>query len=138
MVKYIEVYAYSCESWNLWSLIFSMCCFYVLCSSTITPRKLNSLTLSISTLFIWIFKTGITLGCLGSTIHLDLFTFRLRQFNDSHSYILANSLLILRWIFSRSLQSPKSSRVDTSVSSSAYMTRLNTDPEDIWCFINML
>ena len=53
-------------------------------------------------------------------------------------YILANSLLILRWIFKGSLRSPKASRVDTSVVSSAYMIRSNTDPDDIRSYINML
>ena len=66
------------------------------CSLKLIPRKLNSSTLSMYVLSIFIFSGFIILILLAvlKIIYLDLFTFRDNLFNLSHSLILSSSVLI--------------------------------------------
>ena len=71
------------------------------CSLKLIPRKLNSSTLSIYVLSIFIFSGFIILFLLTvlKTICLDLSTFKDNLFNLSHSLILSSSVLILHFHF---------------------------------------
>ena len=66
------------------------------CSLKLIPRKLNSSTLSIYVLSIFIFSGFIILFLLAvlKIVYLDLFTFKDNLFNLSHSLILSSSVLI--------------------------------------------
>ena len=97
------------------------------CSLKLIPRKLNSSTLSIYVLSIFIFSGFIILFLLAvlKIIYLDLFTFRDNLFNLSHSLILSSSVLIKNSTFLFLLYCAKESRVLESVVSSAYIIKLN-------------
>ena len=81
--------------------IFSMWLCHFNCSLKLIPRKLNSSTVSIFVLSIFIFSGFIILFLLAilKIIYLDLFTFRDNLFNLSHSLILSSSVLITNSTF---------------------------------------
>ena len=101
------------------------------CSLKYIPKKLNSSTLSIFALYIFIFRGFIILFLLAvlKIIYSDLFTFRDNQFNLSHLLILSSSVLIKNSTFSFLLYCAKKSRVHESVMSSAYIIKLNFGPD---------
>ena len=96
------------------------------CSLKRIPRKLNSSTLSIYVLSIFIFSGFIIVFLLAvlKIIYFDLFTFRYNLFNLSHS-LISSSVLIKNSTFSFLLYCAKESAVLESVVSSAYIIKLN-------------
>ena len=111
---------------HLFKFFFMWLCQFN-CSLKLIPRKLNSSTLSIYVLSIFIFSGFIILYLLAvlKIIYLDLFIFRDNLFNLSHSLILSSSLLIKNSTFLFLLYCAKESRVHESVVSQAYIIKLN-------------